>query len=447
MQANGQSRIAADSAMQASPVPLPGARNTLLLLLSINLFNYIDRQVLAAVEPAIRAEFFRADDPDAKAKMGILATAFMVSYMLTAPIFGWLADRKSRWSLMGVGVILWSLASGASGLSTTFTLLLISRCFMGLGEAAYGPAAPTVIADLYPKNVRGSVMALFYMAIPVGSALGYALGGLMLWLINWRWAFYFDLPIGILLGVCCFLMPEPRRGQADFDASASSDVRPRFGFDACRVFFSTPSYVLNTAGMTAMTFALGGIAYWIPAYIYEDRYGKSIALTTVTATFGVITVVAGLMATLLGGYLGDKLQPRYPGSYFLVSGLSMLIGFVCFLAFLVTPFPWAWGPMFAGIFCLFINTGPTNTILANVIHPSLRATAFALNIFVIHALGDAISPPIIGAIADRTNLTVGFLVVAVMLLISGTCWLWGARYLERDTAMALSRLQTQEPER
>lgn len=443
MDAGSRSQSESESALLTpAPTSLPGARSTLMLLLAINLFNYVDRQVLAAVEPAIRAEFFRPDDPDAKAKMGALATAFMVSYMVLAPLFGWLADRMSRWRLMGIGVILWSLASGASGWSPTFFFLLITRCFMGVGEAAYGPAAPTVIADLYPKNVRGRVMAMFYVAIPVGSALGYALGGLMLWLINWRWAFYFDLPIGVILGILCFLMPEPRRGQADAELADVDSPSPRPGLRTIAVLFRTPSYVLNTLGMTAMTFALGGIGYWIPAYIYEDRYHKAVELTTVSATFGVIMVVAGLTATLLGGYVGDKLLPRHPGSYFLVSGISMIVGCACFLAFLVVPFPWAWGLVFAGVFGLFFSTGPTNTILANVVHPSLRATGYAVNIFMIHALGDAISPPIIGAIADRTNLTIGFVVMAVMLLVSGVVWLSGTRFLEHDSALAIRRLHT-----
>jgi len=282
-------------------------------------------------------------------------------------------------------------------------------------------------------------MSLFYVAIPVGSALGYALGALMLWLINWRWAFYFDLPIGVLLGLCCFLMPEPRRGQADADSGESMPSESPPPLRSVAVLFQTPSYVLNILGMTAMTFALGGIGYWLPAFIYEDRYDRTIALTTVSGLFGIIMVVAGLTATLLGGWVGDKLQPRHPGSYFLVSGVSMIVGCACFLAFLVTPFPWAWGLVFAGVFGLFFSTGPTNTVLANVVHPSLRATGYAVNIFLIHAFGDAISPPIIGAIADRTNLTIGFLTMSILLLASGLFWLWGARFLERDTALAITR--------
>ena len=431
--------------------PLPGARLALILLLSINLFNYIDRQVLAAVEPAIEKEFFphssstdenTTTDKFVKAKMGALQTAFMVSYMLLAPLFGWLADRMSRWLLIGVGVILWSLASAASGfewhadLSVAFGLLLLTRCFVGIGEAAYGPAAPTIISDLYPVRVRGQVMAWFYAAIPVGSALGYVLGGLVEHLTgNWRYAFYAVLPPGILLGIWCFLMPEPQRGQADIEGKPTKE---RARLKDIAVLWRTPSYVLVTLGMTAMTFALGGLAFWIPSYLYDTKGAEE--LKDINLRFGAIVVVSGLAATLLGGILGDKLRARFPGSYFLVSGSSMMIGFPVILLVLWTPYPWYWLFVFIACFCLFFNTGPTNTILANVTHPSVRASAFAINILVIHALGDAISPTVIGFIAGFSSMNVGFVFVSLAVLVGGLFWLWGARYLARDTELAPTRL-------
>ena len=145
--------------------------------------------------------------------MGWLVSAFLISYMAISPVFGWLADRFPRWKLIALGVILWSLASGASGLALSFTMLLATRVFIGVGEAAYGPVAPTLIADLYPISSRGKVLAWFYAAIPVGPALGYSLGKAML--SHWRWAFYSVMPPGILLGIWCLLMPEPRRGLSD----------------------------------------------------------------------------------------------------------------------------------------------------------------------------------------------------------------------------------------
>ena len=447
---------------------LPGARAALVLLLLINLFNYIDRQVLAAVVPQIKESFFGASSAHQNvalqslldwcrihlgfrpenALVGVLSMAFMAIYMVGAPVFGRLAERRSRWLLIGIGIILWSLASSGSGLAVSFGMLLLTRCFVGVGEAAYGPVAPAVISDFYPVKMRGQVLAWFYMAIPVGSALGYILGdqvaksGLGAWgggllgLSNhesWRWAFYLVMPPGLILGAWCFFMREPPRGQADLGAPSTT---PRVQWRDYLILLHTPSYIFCTLGMCAMTFAIGGIAFWMPYYL-EHRPGVHGSPTSV---FGAITVVAGLTATLLGGWLGDKLRARFPGSYFLVSGAAMLAGFFMVLAVLKSPFPWIWVFLFLACFCLFFNTGPTNTILANVTHPSLRSAGFAMNILFIHALGDVISPVIIGIISDRYDMNTAFMVVAAMFLVSAGFWLAGARYLERDTALAPTRL-------
>jgi MFS family permease len=494
--------------------PLPGAHISLALLLAINLFNYIDRQILAGVLPRIEESFLKGD-VDAKAKLGWLTTAFLISYMVLSPLFGWMGDRMSRWLLVGVGVVLWSLASGASGLAEGYLMLLLTRCFVGVGEAAYGPTAPGVISDLYPVRVRGAKLAWFYAAIPVGGALGYVLGGLMAdTTLGWRWAFYLVVPPGILLGILCFLMREPPRGQAD----AGTANHRKAQLKDYLVLAKTPSYVLNTLGMTAMTFAIGGIAVWMPTYIYErearwkltedaltglgrgadpvpnaslakleplrdkeflpvvtwdqDQDGLIVAqlktclsvsefnqyhaqildaartpkLGAVGALFGAIVVISGFASTLLGGWAGDKLRARYAGSYFLVSAISMLLAFPMLLLIIWLPFPWAWLCIFLAVFALFFNTGPTNTILANVTHPAMRASAFALNIFVIHVLGDVISPVFMGWIwdmrsMDRTtarNLALG--AVSVAVLLGAILWFAGIKYLQRDTEMAPTRM-------
>lgn len=423
---------------------LPGARTALVLLLLINFFNYVDRQVLAAVESRIEESFFSEEEyPRSLAAtrayvegaMGSLNLAFMVSYMLAAPLFGFLADRAGRWLLIGVGVILWTLASGGSGLAPGFTVLFLTRCFVGVGEGAYGPVAPSVISDMYPVEQRGSKLAWFYVAIPVGSAFGYILGGQVAgWTNDWRWAFYVVVPPGILLGVWCFLMRDPPRGTADVGA-----VVKKATFKDYMLIVKTPSYLLNTLGMTAMTFAMGGMAFWMPRYISKQRQAGP--LDQVNFLFGIIVVVSGLGATLLGGWLGDKLRNRFPGSYFLVSGCAMLLGVPFVLLVLFLPFPYAWFFVFLACFCLFFNTGPTNTILANVTHPSVRASAFALNIFIIHAFGDAVSPMLLGWVNGYFgDMNVGFFAITGMFLIGGTLWLIGTRYLARDTALAPTRI-------
>src|SRR5437764_314662 len=226
--------------------PLPGARLALTLLILINLFNYLDRYVLASVLPKL--EIDPAFEGVTKNQLGWLTTAFMVSYMLLSPVFGWLGDRMSRWFLVGVGVMGWSLASGGSGLATSYLMLLATRCLIGVGEAAYGPTAPSLLSDLYPVNRRGWVMAWFYMAIPFGSALGYLLGGHVAewpgW--GWRWAFYLVVVPGILLGIWSVCMPEPARGAAE-GAGASPHV-PRLPDVA--LFVRIPSYGYCTRGYT-----------------------------------------------------------------------------------------------------------------------------------------------------------------------------------------------------
>ena len=428
--------------------PLPGARSALILLLSINLFNYIDRQVLSAVLPQISETYFGSvQDEHANTKLGLLSTAFLVAYMISAPIFGFLAERVSRWLLIAIGVAIWSLASGASGLAGAFTVLLITRCFVGIGEGAYGPVAPTLISDLYPVAVRGKVLAWFYAALPVGAAMGYALGGqIAASSLGWRWAFFVVVPPGLVLAVLAFLRRDPPSGGADAEAPSKHRATMADYILLTRI----PSYVLNCAGMTAMSFAFGGIAHWMPVYLKVRHVQPFFGIQPPTV-FGVLTAIAGLAGTLSGGIIGDRLRQRVKGSYFVVSGAGMIIGMGCFLLILITPFPWAWIFLLAAVFFLFFNTGPTNTALANVTPAAIRATAFAVNIFVIHALGDAISPPVIGWIRDHFGkdsairvgdaaaaygLGMGFALVSAFMFISGAIWLAAGRYLERDTARA-----------
>jgi len=468
----------APSSSTQRQTPFPGARPALVFLLLVNLFNYVDRYVLAAVVGPIKRTFFgeggfagREDalsqalnwfqqhvgfKPD-DACLGLLATAFMAMYMIASPIFARLAERYSRWVLVGIGVVMWSLASGASGLAATFLALLVTRCLVGIGEAAYGPVAPTVLSDYYPVKQRGRVLAIFYLALPVGTALGFMLGemvaksGIGAWGSttlgarpeSWRWAFYLVVIPGLALGVRSFFLSEPPRGQADLSAAVAAKKTEWRDY---LILLRTPSYVLCTVGMAAMTFAMGGIGFWMPYYL-EGLPGKPANPITI---FGAILVLAGLSGTLLGGWLGDKLRARFGGAYFLVSALAMLSGFPVFLAVLRAPFPWIWVLIFLTLFCLFFNTGPTNTILANVTHPSMRAAGFALNIFIIHAFGDAVSPTIIGLLngyfgGRPEDMNKSFLVVGLTFLFAGGLWLTGMKFLKRDTELAPTRLGVAAP--
>jgi Arabinose efflux permease len=432
---------------------IPEARTALFLMLAINLFNYLDRQVLAAVVPYIRTEFFGPGketgpvvefflmllrpffgaNPE-NAMIGLLNMAFMVVYMLAAPKFASL--NWKRWQIVAFGVIIWSLASGASGLATTFGMLLLTRCFVGIGEAAYGPVAPTMLADLYSVEQRGKVMSWFYVAIPVGSALGFVYGGAVASLLDWHWAFYLVVPPGLLLGLWCLRQRDTREAAARDKQLGPQEAPKKLTFANVKQLMSIRSYVFNTIGMTCMTFAIGGVGFWVPSYIYEFRHEGT--LTSVNLTFGVILVLAGILGTLAGGIVADKLRDRIKGAYFKVSAAAMILSFPFWVGMIYLPFPWAWLCIFGACFCLFFNTGPTNTIIANVTSPGIRAGAFAFNILIIHAFGDVLSPMIVGGLTDAWgSMSKAFLVVAAMAVIGGVFWWLGAHYLEEDTKRAL----------
>lgn len=489
--------------------PVPGAKAALALLLAINLFNYIDRQVLSAVLPMLQldAALFDPSDPDLNFKLGILTSVFLVTYTLFSPVFGWFGDRGSRWPLVGIAVVVWSLASGGSGLASAYAVMLLTRCLVGVGEAAYGPVAPSMLSDMYPVADRGKVMSWFYLAIPVGSALGFVVGGAVAGAYGWRMAFQVVVLPGLILGGLCFLMRDPRVHHTPA-ASAPGTASPGY-LAVLRELSGIRSFVLCCAGMTCTTFMLGGVAAWAPTYIFQRearfaltpaavteleelktseetrvvpeevtarlraaagdkvydfpafkalllellgpeklrQYGERVYEATPTpdsATiggvnfrFGIIVVLSGFGATLLGGWLGDYLRAKgVRGAYFQVAGWGTLLSWPLFVAMLYVPFPWAWLPLFVAVFGLFVNTGPANTILANVTRPDIRATAFAINIFVIHILGDVISPPLIGLAADVWGLNTAFLATSFMILAGGVLWVVGARNLDADTARA-----------
>lgn len=424
--------------MRSASQARPGAQSALALLLAINLFNYIDRQVLAALEPDIRANFFSPNDPNAMATTGLLADAFLITYMVSAPLLGWLGNRFSRWIIVGSAVALWSLASGATGLAGSFGMLVLTRVFVGIGEGGYGPAAPTILADLFPIEKRGRILAIFCAAIPVGSALGYILGGQIGARYGWRWAFYLVVPPGLLLALLCFFQRDPGRSAEREEAAEKiqgkddTPLREKI-VRICQIYlalFKIRSFVFNTFAQAAMTFAVAGLGFWIAEYLnfrgQESASGKTL--------FGAVTVVAGLTSTLIGGWLADRMRPRFPSADFLVSGAGMLLACPIFIAALFLPFPIAWIPMFFAIFCLFLNTGPSNTAIANVSLPSVRAMAFALNILIIHVFGDLIAFPSIGFVAGHSNIRVAFLFVTGVMLLSSVIWFAGMKFLPDDTA-------------
>lgn len=418
---------------QTSDGAVRAARWALGVLTLINLFNYLDRYVPAALVENLRRSELHVTDTES----GLLMSGFIVVYMLTSPLFGLLGDRGRRPRIVAAGIALWSLATGFAGLARSFAALLVARSAVGVGEAAYVTISPAMLADSFPRGERGRVFAIFNAATPIGAAAGYILGGLVASHFGWRAAFFVAGFPGLLLAVLMWRLHDPPRGASDTpaageagaagDAGAEHEARPAAPASLAAVYAELARnrpFVLIVLGYAAYTFALGALAYWMPAFLERVR---GVPSSQATVQFGIIVVATGFAGTFAGGWLGDMLLRRWSEAYLWVSGIATLAAApVALLAFLAASRPVYMAAIVGAEVLLFFSTGPINSQLINVVAPAHRATAMALNILVIHLLGDVPSPPLIGRLSDATSLAKAFLVLPAMMALAGMIWIYAA---------------------
>src|SRR5215469_7840783 len=324
---------------------------TLIVLTLLNTLNYIDRNMLLGVQPLVQGEF-RIND----AQLGLLTSAFFFCYMFAAPVVGWMGDRFPRKNLILVGIAVWSGFTLLTWLVRDYQQLLLRHTVVGIGEASYATIAPTLVADLFPVERRGRMLSIFYLGLPVGSALGILLGGPLGQQFGWRVPFMLAGIPGFLLALIFWFLPEPVRGQTEA-VEHSQERSTLLGL------LRNGAFITACLGMAMYTFAVGGLQVWIPTFLHRVR------------------------------------------------GMSVSKAAIVF-----------------AVFTLLINTGPSNTAVVNSVGPGIRSTSLAVNTFVIHALGDAFSPYMIGWISDRTSLQTAFWAAFVAAAISGGIFLYGARF-------------------
>jgi MFS transporter, Spinster family, sphingosine-1-phosphate transporter len=388
-------------------------RTALALLTLLNLLNYIDRSVLFAVQPLVQSEFHLSN-----AQVGYLTSAFLGFYMVAAPFTGPLADRYSRKLIIVLGAVFWSALTLLTAVTHTYWELLVRHTLVGVGEATFVTIAPTFVADLFPEDERGRIFGIFYLAIPVGTAAGYLLGGKLGPDFGWRMPFYVAAVPGFLLALAVWFLPEPPRGQ--FDSLKETPERGTIlGLARNRAFWTV------TLGMSAMTFALGGIQVWMPTFLSRAR---GYSLKDANELFGAIVVVDGIVASLAGGWLGDLLLPRMKSSYYFVSALSMGLGVPVMIVALFFKGQIMLPAIAVAAFLLLLNTSPLNTALVNSVGAHIRATAIAVNIFIFHLLGDVPSPTLMGYVADRRSLEAAFILPVIAMAISSAILFYGMRF-------------------
>lgn len=390
----------------------------LAVLTGINLLNYLDRWIVAALAESMKHSELRLSD----AQLGSLMTGFLVVYMATAPLFGSLGDARSRPRLLGLGVAIWSVATALAGFARSFTALFVARAAVGIGEAAYGTISPALLADYFPRGLRGRVFAVFFAAIPVGSALGYIVGGLADRYLGWRSAFFVAGVPGLVLAALMLRVYDPPRGAQDGAAgSAPGALAARAAYAA---LVRNRPYVLTVLGYAAYTFAIGALAFWTPSFLERAR---GISKAHATVQFGVIVVATGFIGTYTGGWLGDRLLSRSRQAYLWLSGVATLVAAPLTLVALTAATPAVyWTAIVVAELCLFASTGPINSTIVNVVDPRIRATAVALSIFTIHVLGDVPSPSLVGIISDARTLGEAMLIIPAAVFIGGLIWTYAA---------------------
>jgi len=414
------------------------ARWSLGVLAFVNLFNYLDRFVVSSLVESLKKSELALTD----GQLGSLASAFVLVYMLTSPLFGAAGDRGRRPVLLAAGVAFWSMATAAGAFARSFGALFSARAAVGVGEAAYGTIAPAMLLDLFPPERRGRVFAIFFSAAPVGAAAGYIVGGLADARFGWRAAFGIAGLPGLLLATLCLALPDPKRGGMEGPSPASS--RPSGTGEAAhsrplprgegaggryRRLLANRPYLLTVAGYAAYTFALGALAFWMPAFLERVR---GVPRSDATVQFGVIAVATGLLGTFAGGWIADRWRTRRREADLWLSGWATLAAAPATLVAVTAERPSVYLPaIVVGQLLLFASTGPVNAAALKVVAPAERSTASGLLILAIHLFGDVPSPPLVGAISDATSLGRAFLILPAAIAVGGAIWLYAAWRGER----------------
>ena len=402
----------------------------LAVLTFINLFNYLDRYILSTLVESLRRSELHITDTEA----GSLMSGFLIVFALVGPIFGFLGDSRSRPRLVAFGVACWSVATALSGFAWSFASLFTARALVGVGEAAYVTIGPSLLSDYFPRAERGRVMAIFFCAIPVGSALGYVVGGLMDVHFGWRMAFFVAGAPGLILALLCLGLKDPPRGSQDGEATTQPRAAARPIANYLALLKNRP-YAITVAGYAAYTFALGGLASWMPSFLERIRH---VPEQSATFDFGLIVVVTGFVGTFAGGWLGDFCARYTQRAYLWISAVATLAAapFAWIALTVASPRTYLVCMVMAQLL-MFLSTGPINATIVNLVLPTQRASANALGVFSIHLLGDVPAPLLIGWISTHSSLQQGVKIVPLAILVSGLIWIFGA--LAQPAGLATSK--------
>ncbi len=395
-----------------------GTRNAtiaLVLLTAMNFVNYLDRYILPSVQEQIKGEFHITDN-----QIGSLTLWFMVAYVLSSPITGWLGDRLPRKPMIVVAALGIAAMNFVTSSVHDYDSLNLRHAALGIGEASFGVFAPALLADYYAEDKRNKILTIFNIAIPCGAALGYLAGGSIGHAYGWRKAFIASAIPGALIALLIlFFMREPQRAGSQEKGGADLDKASVFSL------LKNKAYLSSILGYAAVTFSLGGISWWMPSFLQRVDGRSEDAAGFI---MGAITVACGLGGTIVGGTVAQYWSKKTPKALYLVPAISAVLAVGPAVLAFFGPKTFTLPALGVAVFFIFLGTGPVNAATLNAVPANLRAMAMAGQLFAIHVFGDAFSPKLIGIVSDRSNLRWGLGVTLITMLIGAVIFFIGAGF-------------------
>ncbi|MDP8912896.1 MAG: MFS transporter [Pseudomonadota bacterium] len=409
-----------------------GGGKVLAVLLLAYVFNFIDRQIIGILAVPIKSDLRLSDS-----QLGLMGgLAFALFYTGLGIPIAWLADRKSRVTIIGVSVAVWSAFTALCGVAQNFWQLFLARMGVGIGEAGGVAPSYSLVSDYFPPERRARALAIFSFGIPVGSALGIFFGGWIAMHVDWRSAFIIvglaGLPVAALVK---FGLRDPVRGGFDSGAGAG-DVAPPFS-TAARTLAAKPSFWLLSFGAASGSILGYGLIFWLPSF-FARSFG--LELGQVSLFYGSIVLIGGVAGTWLGGWLGDRVGKANPGAYALIPAICFLLAAPAYAAGLFAPSrELAWFlfliPQMLGLAWL----GPIIAAVQHIVPPNMRATASAGFLFINNLIGIGFGTWFVGRMSDQMTAAYGqdslrysILYTLGFYLLSSALYFLAARRLGRD---------------
>ena len=396
-----------------------------MLLFLLYLFDYADRMVVNSMFTSIQKDWFISDT-----QCGwLVSVIYLAIGILTFPV-SILVDRWSRTKTIGMMAIVWSIATAVCALTGNYVQLFMARIFIGFGEAGYAPGGSALISGMYPIDRRSKMMGLWNASIPLGSAIGVTMGGIIAHYLGWKHAFGIVALPGLAIAILFLFVKDYKTVDLSFIDKSSNKIKMEKK-DIIREFITKPSVIFTYFGMAAVVFVTTAMIVWLPKFF---ETGNALQPQTAGTLAGAVMMLA-LIGAPLGGFLTDRWRKKEPRARMLFPAITTFISsLLLFIAFFLLKGNSQIAVLFLfGIFIMMFIAGAA-AVTQDVIHPGLRATSYAFAVAVQNLLGSFTAPIVLGKISDLSNIKTAMAILPFILIIGSLLFYIGSRYYLKDIA-------------